>query len=80
VGRNSVLASRITKKHQFPAESDGGKIRIIVCSEEHVRSATGQYYIPSGVKTYEFENGEPAAKLEDAFLDRTGEIYRALTQ
>jgi hypothetical protein len=72
------LASRITKKHQFPAQSDSGRVRIIICSEEHV-SATGQYYIPSGVKTYEFENGEPAAKLGDAFLDRTGEIYRVLT-
>ena len=39
-----------------------------------------KYYVPSGLKTYTFENGEPAAKIGDAFLDRSGEIYRRMTQ
>jgi len=33
--------------------------------------------VPSGHKTYAFEDGGPAAKIGDTFLDRTGEIYRA---
>jgi hypothetical protein len=36
-----------------------------------------KYYVPSGHKTYAFEDGGPAAKIGDTFLDRTGEIYRA---
>jgi hypothetical protein len=42
--------------------------------------AMAKYYVPSGLKTYTFKNGDPAAKIGDAFLDRSGEIYRRMTQ
>jgi hypothetical protein len=67
----------------FPAQSDSGTIRFIVCSEEHIErsgvGATQKYYVPTGLKSYIFEGGEPAAQIGDAFLDRSGEIYRRIT-
>jgi hypothetical protein len=57
---------------------------MIVCAEDHIErgggGATGKYYVPSGLKSYTFEGGEPAAKIGDAFLDRSGEIYRRITE
>ena len=80
----ATVPSRITHTDKFPARSNRGKIRTVVCSEDHIErggvGATGKYYVPSGLKTYTFENGEPAAKIGDAFLDRSGEIYRRMTQ
>jgi hypothetical protein len=67
----------------FPARSDSGTIRFIVCSEDHIeRGAVGAShgtYVPTGLKSYTFEGGEPAAQIGDAFLDRSGEIYRRIT-
>ena len=70
--------SRITLTHAFPVQADSGETRNIVCSEEHF--STGSYSIPTGVKGYEFENGEPAATIGDMFLDRAGIIYRLISQ
>jgi hypothetical protein len=82
VPRARLVASRITHTDKFPARSDRGNIRTIVCSEDHIEEggvgATAKYYVPRRLKTYTFENGEPAAKI-DAFLDRSGEIYRRMT-
>ena len=77
------MASRITETHMFPARSDSGTIRFIVCSEELIErggvGATLKYYVPTGIKSYNFEGGEPAAQIGDVFLDRSGEIYRRIT-
>ena len=76
------MESRITDK--FPVQSDSGNVRIIVCSQDHVerggQGATQKYYVPTGLKTYYFEDGEPVAKIGDTFLDRSGEIYCRFTQ
>ncbi len=65
------MAPRITHTDEFPARSARGKIRTIVCSEDYIErggvGATTKYYVPSGLKTYTFENGEPAAQIGDAF-------------
>ena len=65
------MAPRITHTDEFPARSARGKIRTIVCSEDHIErggvGATTKHYVPSGLKTYTFENGEPAAQIGDAF-------------
>ena len=80
----ATVPSRITHPDKFPAQSNRGKVRTIVCSEDHIErggvGAMAKYYVPSGLKTYTFENGEPAAKIGDAFLDRSGEIYSRMTQ
>ena len=77
------MASRITDTHMFPARSDSGTIRFIVCSEEHIErggvGAAVKYYVPTGIKSYNFEGGEPAAQIGDVFLDGSGEIYRRIT-
>ena len=79
----STVASRITRTHMFPARSDRGRMRFIVCSEDHIErggvGATQKYYVPTGLKSYNFEGGEPAAQIGDAFLDRSGEIYRRIS-
>jgi len=68
--------------HKFEVRSDRGHVRFIVCSEEQVErldpNSQYKYSVPSGHKTYAFEDGGPAAKIGDTFLDRTGEIYRAI--
>ena len=75
------MVQKVTRK--FEVLSDRGRVRFIVCSEEQIERfdphAQSKYYVPSGHKTYAFEDGGPAAKIGDAFLDRTGEIYRAST-
>jgi hypothetical protein len=57
---------------------------MIVCSEDRIErggvGATQKYYVPTGPKSYEFDDGEPAAQIGDVFLDRSGEIYRGITQ
>ena len=67
------MASRITRTHMFPARSDSRTIRFIVCSEEHIErggvGAMQTYYVPTGLKSYNFEGGEPAAQIGDVFLD-----------
>jgi hypothetical protein len=67
----------------FPAQSDSGTIRFLVCSEDYIERdgicANQAYYVPTGLKSYTFEGGEPAAQIGDAFLDRSGEIYRRMT-
>ncbi len=73
-----MATSRIALTHTFPVQSDIGDVRNIVCAEEQV--ATGSYYMPTGKKSYEFENGEPAATIGDMFLDRSGIIYRRVTE
>ncbi len=77
------MASRITRTHMFPAQSDSGTIRFIVCSEDHLEQGgadpTLKYYVPTGIKSYNFEGGEPAAQIGDVFLERSGEIYRRIT-
>ena len=76
------MASRITRTHMFPARSDSGTIRFIVCLEDHVErggvGAMEKYYVPTGLKSYNFEGGEPAAQIGDVFLDRSGKIYRRI--
>jgi hypothetical protein len=75
-----TLTSRISDK--FQVRSNGGAMRVIVCMEEQIEgvSSSGyKYQSRSGFKTYQFEGGEPAAKIGDAFLDRTGQIYRRIT-
>ena len=75
---SSAVESRITDK--FPVRSDSRKVRMIVCSQDHVerggQGGTQKYYVPIGLKSYYFEDGEPAAKIGDTFLDCAGEIYR----
>ena len=74
------MVENVTRR--FQVRSDRGHVRFIVCSEEHIERfdphAGYKYYVPSGHKIYAFEDGGPAAKIGDTFLDRTGEIYRAL--
>jgi hypothetical protein len=69
--------------HMFPAQSESGTIRFIVCSEDYIERggvcATQTHYIPTGLKTYNFEGGEPAAQIGETFLDRPGEIYLRTT-
>ena len=76
--RKSVI-QKVTRK--FEVRSDRGRVRFIVCSEEQIEKSDPhfqyKYYVPSGHKSYAFEDGGPAAKIGDTFLDRTGEIYRA---
>jgi hypothetical protein len=75
-----TVTSRISDK--FQVRSNGGAMRVIVCMEEQIEgvSSSGyKYQSRSGFKTYQFEGGEPAAKIGDAFLDRTGQIYRRIT-
>ena len=77
------MVSRITHSDKFAARSDSGKVRIIVCSEELIaRGGYGgtEYYVPTGLKQYHFEDGEPAAKIGDSFLDCSGEIYHRIEQ
>ena len=73
------MLQKVTRK--FEVRSDRGRVRFIVCSEEQIEESDPhlqcKYYVPSGHKTYAFEDGGPAAKIGDTFLDRTGEIYRA---
>jgi hypothetical protein len=56
---------------------------MIVCAEEHSErggyGGTLKYYVPTGVKSYHFDDGEPAAQIGDAFMDCSGEIYRRIT-
>ena len=74
------MVGRITHTDEFRVRSASGKTRIVVCSEDHFerggRGASEKCYVPSGIKTYQFKNGESVAKIGDAFLDRTGEIYQ----
>ena len=76
------VGSRITDK--FPVQSDSGHIRMVICAQDHAeRSSPGtaqKYYVPTGLTNYYFEDGDPVAKIGDAFLDRSGEIYRRFTQ
>jgi hypothetical protein len=75
-----AVTRRISDK--FQVRSDGGTIRVIVCIEEQtegVSSSAYKYQSRRGFKTYQFEGGEPAAKIGDAYLDRTGQIYRRIT-
>jgi hypothetical protein len=76
------VTGRITHTDEFRVRSASGKARIIVCSEDHIeragRGPSEKWYVPSGIKTYKFKNGEPVAKIGDAFLDRTGEIYQRI--
>lgn len=73
------VVQKVTRK--FEVRSDRGRVRFIVCSEEQAERldphSQHKYSVPTGQKTYAFEDGGPAAKIGDAFLDRTGEIYRA---
>ena len=65
-------------------QSDSGYIRKIVCAQNQTemggQNGTPKYYVPVGRKNYCFEDGEPAAMIGDAFLDRSGEIYRRQTE
>jgi hypothetical protein len=76
------MTARFTHKYEIWARSDSGKTRVIVCSEELIerggRGETQKYYVPTGLKSYEFKGDGPAAKIGDAFLDRSGEIYRRI--
>ena len=79
MSRRLIRVHKIT--HKFAVRSDRGNVRFIVCSEEQIERldphSEQRYYVPTGHKTYAFEDGGPAARIGDAFLDRTGEIYRA---
>ena len=74
-----MVVQKVTRKVEV--RSDRGRVRFIVCSEEQIErfdpQAQYKYYVPSGRKTYAFEDGGPAAKIGDTFLDRSGEIYHA---
>jgi hypothetical protein len=76
------MATRITHTDEFRVRSASGRTRIIVCSEDHLErggpSQHQKYFVPSGLKSYKFKSGEPAAQIGDAFLDRSGEIYQRL--
>jgi hypothetical protein len=70
------MKSLITVKHPLPVQAETGETRVVLCLEEQID--TGTYCIPTGVQNYEFEDGGPAAKIGDSFLDRTGNIYRRI--
>jgi len=57
---------------------------MVISAQDHVeRSSQGtaqKYYVPTGLTNYYFEDGDPVAKIGDAFLDRSSEIYRRFTQ
>ena len=77
------MTKRITHTDEFTVHSDSGKERVIVCSEDCTErggpAESQKYYVPTDPKTYKFKGGEPAAKIGDAFLDSSGEIYRRIT-
>lgn len=77
------MTARITRTSEISARSASGSIRVVVCSEELIEKGgpgeTQKYYVPIGLKSYEFKGGGPAARIGDAFLDRSGEIYRRVT-
>ena len=77
------MAARITHRYEIWARSDSGRTRVIVCSQDLIErggpGADQKYYVPTGLKSYEFKGGGPAAQIGDAFLDRSGEIYRRVT-
>jgi hypothetical protein len=70
-------------EYEFWVRSDSGKNRIVICSEDRIQrggpESTQKYYVPTGVKSYRFRDGERAAQIGDVFLDSTGEIYRRIT-
>jgi len=68
----------IARIREFEVQSDSGDVRTIVCSEEHV--SAGSYHYSTGKKSYEFDNGEPAATIGDMFMDRSGTIYRRVNK
>jgi hypothetical protein len=76
------MTARFTHRYEFQARSASGKTRVIVCSQDLVeRGAAGtvqKYYVPTGLRSYEFKGDGPAAQIGDAFLDRSGEIYRRI--
>ena len=67
-----------TVKHPLRVQTETGERRVIVCLEEQID--TGTYTMPTGVQNYEFEDGGPAAKIGDSFLDRNGNIYRRIAE
>jgi hypothetical protein len=77
------MTRRITHTYEFSVESDSGKERVIVCSEDCAErgslTESQNYYVPTGPKTYKFKGGERAAKIGELFLDSSGEIYRSIT-
>ena len=76
------MTKRITHTYEFSVESDRGKERVIVCSEDYADKVGPQesqnYYVPIGTKTYKFKGGERAARIGDIFLDSSGEIYQRI--
>ena len=76
------MTKRITRTYEFSVESDGGKERVIVCSEDCAEKdgpeESQKYYVPTGPKTYKFKGGERAARIGDIFLDSSGEIYQRI--
>jgi hypothetical protein len=77
------MTARIIHTYEFWARSASGKTRVIICSEDRIERGgpgeTQKYSVPTGLKSYKFKGGEPAAKIGDAFLDSSGEIYRRIT-
>ena len=76
------MTKRITRTYEFSVESDSGKKRVIVCSEDCAEKdgpeESQKYYVPTGPKTYKFKSGERAARIGDIFLDSSGEIYQRI--
>lgn len=77
------MTARIIHKYEIQARTEAGKTRVIVCSEELIEKSgpgeTQRHYVPTGLKSYQFKDDGPAARIGDAFLDRSGEIYRRIT-
>jgi hypothetical protein len=77
------MNKRIAYTHEFPVWSDSGGKRVIVCLEDSAKTGDSvespTHYVPTVPATYQFEGGEPAAKIGDLFLDCSGEIYRRIT-
>jgi hypothetical protein len=76
------MAKRIPFTYGFSVRSDSGGVRVIVCSEDCAGTDGGEsqtHHVPTALTTYRFKGGDLAAKIDDLFLDCSGEIYRRMT-
>ena len=69
---------RIEYTHEFAVQSENGRIRVIVCSEDCARSAHPLEGQTTPIE-YKFKGGDAVAKIGDLFLDCSGELYWRLT-
>lgn len=76
------MTKRIPFTYEILVRSDSGGVRVIVCSEDGAGTdgvETQTHHVPTALATYRFKGGDLVAKIDDLFLDCSGEIYRRMT-